>query len=215
MHKICFDASTRFGWCLLIDDSHKPKEERRTLGQRLFYGTWDLTRDADGVKCDRRGQFYINLLESFRQLRRQHDIDDDQIEIVMEAEAYGAVRSEASARLAGGWLATLELLCERKAWLYPRTVTTTSWRKAFIGVTKAPKEITDSKQRREWIKAKVLEECARRGLKPQNDNEADALGLMFWLLTGGKSHQDATRAARKEKTLAKRRQQKLDLKVAA
>lgn len=215
VHKLSIDPSTKAGWCLLLDDSAKPKEEQRSVGHRLFYGTWDFTRDHEGNKCTRRGQYYLNLWDSISQLRRHHGIEDDDLEIVIEAEAYSAACTEASAQLAGGWLATLEMMCERRALVYPRTVTTTSWRKAFIGVTKAPKEITDANERRKWIKDKVLEECARRGLKPQNDNEADALGIMFWLLSGGKVHQEANRAARKAKTQAKRAQTRMKLQVAA
>lgn len=219
LHKLTIDISTKAGWCLLLDDSAKPKDEQRPVGQRLFYGTWDLTRDRDGNKCSRRGQYYLNLWDSISQMRRHHEIEEEDIEIVIEAEAYSAARTEASAQLAGGWLATLEIMCERRALLYPRTVTTSSWRSAFLGVIMAPKEVKDTKEqpnaRRTWIKEKVLEECARRGLKPQNDNEADAIGIMFWLVSGGKIHQEAKRAAKKAKSLEKRRQQKMNFKVAA
>lgn len=219
MHKLTIDISTKAGWCLLLDDSAKPESERRPVGQRLFYSTWDLTKDREGNKCSRRGQYYLNLWDSIRQLRNHHGIEEEDIEIVIEAEAYSAARTEASAQLAGGWLATLEIMCERRALLYPRTVTTSSWRSAFIGVIMAPKEVKDTKEqpnaRRKWIKDKVLEECARRGLKPQNDNEADAIGIMFWLVSGGKVHQEAARAAKKAKTKAKRAQTKMNLQVAA
>lgn len=206
LHKLTIDISTKAGWCLLLDDSAKPKDEQRPVGQRLFYGTWDLTRDRDGNKCTRRGQYYLNLWDSISQLRRHHGIEEEDIEIVIEAEAYSAARTEASAQLAGGWLATLEIMCERRALLYPRTVTTSSWRKAFIGVIKAPKEITNPVERRKWIKDRVLEECRRRGLKPIDDNCADAIGCMYWLLSGGKIHQEKLRQAKKDKTAAKRAQ---------
>ncbi|KAB2728234.1 hypothetical protein [Brucella anthropi] len=215
LHKLTIDISTKAGWCLLLNDSAKPKDEQRPVGQRLFYGTWDLTRDRDGNKCTRRGQYYLNLWDSISQMRRHHGIEEEDIEIVIEAEAYSAARTEASAQLAGGWLATLEIMCERRALLYPRTVTTSSWRKAFIGVIKAPKEIKDTNERRKWIKDKVMEECHRRGLKPVDDNCADAIGILFWLVTGGKVHQEAKRAAKKAKSLEKRRQQKMNFKVAA
>lgn len=215
MHKLTIDPSTKSGFCLLLDDSAKPAEQQRSVGERLSYGTWDLTRDMEGNKCTRRGQYYLNLWDNISQLRRHHGIEEENLEIVIEAEAYSAARTEASAQLAGGWLATLEMMCERRSLVYPRTVTTSSWRKAFIGVVRAPKEITNADERRKWIKDKVLEECARRGLKPKDDNCSDAIGIMFWLVSGGKVHQEATRAAKKAKTQAKRRQTKMDLKVAA
>ena len=215
MHKLTIDPSTKAGFCLLLDDSAKPKEQQRSVGERLSYGTWDLTRDMEGSKCARRGQYYLNLWDNISQLRRHHGIEEENLEIVIEAEAYSAARTEASAQLAGGWLATLEMMCERRSLVYPRTVTTSSWRKAFIGVVRAPKEITNADERRKWIKDRVLEECARRGLKPKDDNSSDAIGIMFWLVSGGKVHQEATRAAKKAKTQAKRQQTKMNLKVAA
>jgi hypothetical protein len=60
-----------------------------------------------------------------------------------------------------------------------------------------------------------LAECKRRGLNPKSDNEADALGMMFWLIQGGKEEQERKRADKKAKALAKKRQAKLPLQVAA
>lgn len=223
MHKLTLDPSTQFGWSLLLDDSNKPEEERRQVGRRLFYGTWDLTRDEDGNKCTRRGQYAWNLWHCFNALMRKHGIAEDAIEVVLEGESYGSQKSEAGRQLAAAWLHTLEMMAERKPWgKYPRTCPPSKWRKAFIGRDKAPDEIgeglKDSKRweaRREWLKQAVLAECHKRGLRPQNDNEADALGMMFWLVRGGAFEQDKQRAEKKAKASAKRAQKKLDLQVAA
>lgn len=221
-HKLTLDPSTQFGWCLLVDDSEKPEDERRQVGQRLFFGTWDLTKDEEGRKCSRRGQYGWNLWTNFNALMRKHGIDADEIEIILEGESYGSQKSEAGRRMASMWLNTLELMCERKGLEYPRTCPPDNWRSAYIGCTKAPKEVgaglPDQERfaaRRAWLKAAVIEECHKRGLNPTNDNEADALGMMFWLVRGGKEEQERRREEKKAKASAKRAQKKLDLRVAA
>jgi hypothetical protein len=62
-----------------------------------------------------------------------------------------------------------------------------------------------------------LAECRApgRNLKPKNDNEADALGMMYWLVHDGPEAQAQRKAEKKAKTAAKRAQKKLDLQVAA
>ena len=210
MHKLSLDPSTSFGWCLYLDREELPERaEPYTVSELLFYGTWDLG------KKKRRGQYYVNLKEQLTDLRRRHGIQEDDLEIVLEAEAYGARRTEASAALAAGWLAHLEEYCERRRMTYPITVTTTSWRAAFIGATKAPKDVVGDNARRKWLKDAVMAECARRKMHPKNDNEADAIGVMFWMVQGGKKRQDRMRAEKKAKTAEKRAQQKLELPVAA
>lgn len=210
MHKLALDPSTAFGWCLYLDKNEMPeRDEPYAINELLFYGTWNLGKNL------RRGQFYLKLWECLADLRRSHGIDEQDLEIVLEAEAYGAQRSEASRQMAGGWLTTLEIISERRRLTYPRTVTTTGWRAAFIGVTQAPKAIRDTKERRDWLKKAVLAECERRRLFPKNDNEADAIGIMFWMVQGGKKRQDRLKAEKKAKTAEKRAQKKLDLAVAA
>lgn len=222
MHKLTLDPSTVFGWCLLLDDSHLPKDEQRSVGESLFYGTWDLTRDEDGKKCSRRGQYAWNLWHCFNALMRKHGIDGDEIEIILEGESYGSQKSEAGRRTAALWLAVLEMMCERKGLLYPRTCPPQKWRKAFTGYAYCPDEVGQGLEsakreaaRRAWWKKTIIDKCNERGLRPQNDNEADALGMMYWLIRGGAVQQDQQRADKKAAASAKRAQKKLDLQVAA
>lgn len=63
-----------------------------------------------------------------------------------------------------------------------------SWRVHFIGMQAAPKKIGEgesksrrSRIRREWIKNRVMMQCRERGWKPQDDNEADALGILDYV----------------------------------
>lgn len=52
-----------------------------------------------------------------------------------------------------------------------------TWRSFFIGRASAPKEL-EKNERRKWLKRAVIEECAKRGNNPKDDNAADALGLL-------------------------------------
>lgn len=224
MHKLTLDPSTQFGWCLLLDDDHLPQDQRRSVGQRLSYGTWDLTKDEDGKKCKTRAQYAWNLWAYFNALVRKHNIEGEDIEIWLEGESYASRRSEASRRLASAWLHTLEMMCERKGLPYPRECSPSEWRMSFIKCDKAPKEVgaglkDDDRYaaRRKWLKDRTLAECRApgRNLKPKNDNEADALGMMFWLVNDGPEAQAQRKADKKAKAAAKRAQKKLDLQVAA
>ncbi|WP_144378495.1 hypothetical protein [Mesorhizobium amorphae] len=221
MHKLTLDPSTLFGWCLLVDDSRKPEDERRQVGQRLFYGTWDLTRDKDGKKCSRRGEYAWNLWNCFNALMSEHGIEGEEVEIILEGESYGSLKSEAGRRLAALWLTVLEMMCERKGLLYPRTCPPGAWRKAFIGHGQAPKEVgaglKDEKRyaaRRKWLKDAVSAECLKRGLRPKNDNEADALGLMFFSVRGGGAALDAKKREKRAASNCKRAQGKFELEAA-
>ncbi|ALJ98291.1 Hypothetical protein BIBO1_0908 [Brucella inopinata BO1] len=222
-HKLCIDPSMNAGYCLLVHDEDKPESERRTQRERLFYGSWDLTRDRDGNKCSRHGDYYLNLWDNVIKLLRKHDIfDSKDVEIILEAEAYGAARSEASARLSGGWIATVSMIAARRGFPLPRTVNTVSWRSFFIGVTQAPKSVTDGLEgpkktgkARQWLKDQAVAACKARGFETIDDNAAEAIGILFWALNGGIIRQEKSRAAKKAKTKAKRAQTKMNLRVAA
>lgn len=56
------------------------------------------------------------------------------------------------------------------------------WRSHFIGVSKAPKNIKKPSQRTKWLKKAVIDKCLERGWKVTNDNTADALGIMDFVL---------------------------------
>lgn len=209
IHKIAFDPSTKMGWCLLMDDSDKPEDEQRPIGQRLVYGSWDLTRDNSGKKRTTRGNYYLMFLERFIELRNKYGLETDRFKIYLEMEAISANRNEGSAKLAGGWLATVELLCERKGWEAPVDVPIASWRKSFVGRSMAPKEVVGSDLRRKWIKDAVLDKCRERGLNPETDDVADAIGIMFWAMNGGQDAREAAKDLRKLKQKEKRSQSKL------
>lgn len=222
-HKLCIDPSTNAGFCLLVHDEDKPENERRSQRDRLFFGSWDLTKDRDGNKCSLHGQYYLNLWDNVVSLLRKHDIfDSKDVEIILEAEAYGAARSEPSAQLSGGWIATVNMIAARRSFPKPRTVNTVSWRSFFIGVTQAPKHVTEglegsvkTETARKWLKQEAIKACKSRGLETFDNDAAEAIGILFWAMNGGIVKQEKARAAKKAKRQAKRQQTKMDLKVAA
>lgn len=60
------------------------------------------------------------------------------------------------------------------------------WRKQFIGRARAPQEIGGHKlashQRRSWLKKTALAECERRGWRAATDDEADAIGVLSFVV---------------------------------
>lgn len=216
MHLLAIDPSTRMGWALLVHDHTKPKGEQPDFYSRFHYGTFDLGRNK------RPGQYFISFKEQLRDLRRRYDIVQDNVQIIMEGEAYGATGNQKSRYLSKGWPAILFEFCERCQIEQPVFAAPAEWRKSFIGRSIAPKEVgagmekpKKDKVRREWIKNEVLKNCTLRGFSPQDDNTADAIGIIYWALHGGKYAQELREIERKAAAQAKRDQKTLDLQVAA
>jgi hypothetical protein len=59
------------------------------------------------------------------------------------------------------------------------TVTSSAWRKVFIG-TGAPPKALAKKQRRPWLKDKAIKACHARGWLVESDDCADALGILAY-----------------------------------
>jgi hypothetical protein len=53
------------------------------------------------------------------------------------------------------------------------------WRKAFLGSAEPPKGLVKH-QRRAWLKDKAVTECHRRGWLVENNDSADALGILAY-----------------------------------
>jgi len=53
-------------------------------------------------------------------------------------------------------------------------------RKHFIGSAHAPREIKGKEERRRWLKETTMAECRRRGFRPANSDDADALALFAY-----------------------------------
>jgi hypothetical protein len=55
-------------------------------------------------------------------------------------------------------------------------------RRHFIGACRAPSSVP-KKDRREWLKDRTITECRRRGFRPADDNDADALALFSFIMS--------------------------------
>ena len=58
-----------------------------------------------------------------------------------------------------------------------RLVASGQWRPVFIGTERAPKFVA-ARLRRQWLKDRAVAACLERGWVVENDNMADALGIM-------------------------------------
>jgi len=189
---LTIDPSTKCGWSLQCGDD-----------KRIAYGTWRL---GEG---ERPGVYFLLLGRQITALRREYGIEDQPLQIVIENKALNATGTQETKHLAESWLAVVEIYAEAKNLQQPIAVGVNSWRSAFIGRSMAPKEVRGESERRKWIKAATIAECRRRGLEPKDDNQADALGILFWYLVGGPVVLEQRRADKKAKAKAKRSQLKL------
>lgn len=54
-------------------------------------------------------------------------------------------------------------------------------RKHFIGATRAPAEVPKA-ERRQWMKERIISSARKRGFRPANDDDADALALFAYAM---------------------------------
>lgn len=71
------------------------------------------------------------------------------------------------------------------------------WRKFFIGTARAPRTgmggtKLSSHHRRKWLKEAALAQCKKLGWTPDNDDVADALGLLAYAKSGESGHVSST-----------------------
>lgn len=56
------------------------------------------------------------------------------------------------------------------------------WRMRFIGCCRAPRALPKS-ERRPWLKKQAIDACAARQWDVKNDDEAEACGILDWVLS--------------------------------
>ncbi len=193
---LAIDPSTNAGWALRLDDG------------KIFYGSWKLKKPTEKIM---NGYVYIRYGQAISQTLKDHGVSPNQCRIAIEGESYNSIGTEQSKDLRAGWFNILDFWCAWKGAISLVKCPPMAWRKAFIQATQAPKEIKDPDDRREWIKTRVISECEKRGWKPKNDNEADALGILLWFYNGGDTVQETRKANKKAKTVAKRAQTRIKL----
>ncbi|PHQ71757.1 MAG: hypothetical protein COB93_02460 [Sneathiella sp.] len=191
------------GW-LTIDPSTNTGIAFYEPGQPVHTETWKL---GAGKAC--HGQIFKRFLINLRRFCATHNVTD----IAIEGQSFNSVGSLASKNLREGWLPMTHLFCFQEKLPAPRDVPPAKWRTYFIGVGRAPKHISKNAKTK-WLKDKAMEKCRERGIYPANDDEGDAVGILFWASNGGPEEQAKKRAEKKQASLEKRRQTKMDLQPA-
>lgn len=194
MNFLAIDPSTAAGWAL------------RLANGQVHYGTWRLKKASEKLP---QGELYLRFWREIIAIMKKFDIEPGELHVAIEAPSINAIGNTDSKSIGERWGGVVHTIAAFKGFHNVSEPMVNSWRSAFIGRSSAPKEIKGEKVRRDWIKAAVIRACEMRGLSPANDNEADALGILFWVSNGGASVQEQRKADKKAKTAAKRAQGRL------
>jgi Holliday junction resolvasome RuvABC endonuclease subunit len=188
---LALDPGTHFGWAW-YDPATRTKES----------GCWRL-----GKAKATRGERFAQLMQNLKMFCATHTV----AKIAIEGASLASAGSSASRSMTEAWIPLVELFCHLHKLPEPSVAAPASWRSAFIGCTKAPKDVQGTETRRRWLKEKTMERCRSRGSYPSNDNEADAIGILFWAVHGCDERLAKQRENRKQAKREKRRQQQLEL----
>ena len=200
------------GW-LAIDPGTKMAWAFYNKGDAAVqFGTWSLGK-TNASKGDRYFSFMKKLIEFYN----DHEVSG----IAIEEPAYSRNNSGSSRSMSEAWIPILTMFCSMKGLPEPAIVASTSWRKSFIGYGQLSKETkaklvrstktkTYDAHRKHW-KSLAIERCRERGNDPQNDDEADAIGILYWAHNGGHDVKKQAMAMKRLKSLEKRRQTMMDL----
>lgn len=102
-------------------------------------------------------------------------------EIVFEMPILPDIGNIATLRKLYALAALTELLAQDHH-VAVREANLTDIRMHFLGTPRAPKTVAKS-ERRAWLKARTIAECRTRGIRPADDNDADALALLSFICT--------------------------------
>jgi Holliday junction resolvasome RuvABC endonuclease subunit len=161
---LALDQSARnTGW------AHMVKDQAPTWG--LFQmGAWE---DQEGERLLAFEKWFDDLLA---ELKPSHCF----IEKPFELGRYNSNLTEQLARY--GIVAIIAMACSYHK-IELATVTNPQWRAKFLGAEEPPKGLVEH-QRRAWLKDKSKKACLERGWLIDNDNVADALGILnFGVMT--------------------------------
>jgi Holliday junction resolvasome RuvABC endonuclease subunit len=136
-------------------------------GMRLpNYGTLTFAAEIGAFACD--------MKDAFDDAFKAWKID----EIFVEAPlSHGRTQAATTLKLIGAQV--IVRMLAYKHGIKVTAVPVSTWRKHFIGAGRAPKAVPKPK-RRKWLKATVMAACVARGWPTEDDNAADALGLLSY-----------------------------------
>jgi hypothetical protein len=198
---LAIDPSTAPGYALW-----HPEEKK------VYHGSWNLRGKASDKPV--YGKYFRTLLANIESVLDQHGLWSDlRLRVVMEAPAPGAMRNAGSISLSEGWGAIVSLFCHDQMLVQPTMVPINSWRSYFLE-RKKPKDLK-GEDARAWFKREVVLQCRAYGLSPEDDNSADAIGMLVWFLDGGEKRLVDMREDKREATRLKRNQGKFNFGAAA
>lgn len=148
-------SKARTGWALWETDSDSAR-----------FGHWPL-----GTEFTSDGQTYRKLREEMAALTMLFTIDYIFYEEPLRAEVLHGKTNIATLRVLTGLAAQTECLgaeleCRKVVPVHNKT-----WRALFIGRQKRGTQ-------RDTLKDLAIERCKQLGMRPRNDDEADAIGLL-------------------------------------
>ncbi len=202
------DIATTTGWALY--EVHELRNH-----PQISCGSWKCKPERKGDHVDTCGKMAAHLVALHKSLRdRGLQIDRVAIEAPLKVrvgakrvirddmwashtettQATNAATEFITPALHG---AAIAILCAYK--IPVDNVMSSTWRKSFIGVGRAPKEIQN---KRKWWKDKVREAAdllgTDMGFNVPNMDASDAVGVVFWLAAQVRTmagHEDMFRAA--------------------
>lgn len=145
-------------------------------------GTFDRPVSHGVFKAPKTGQDIGRFLAYFRKWLGEAIEQMGPTEILFESPILTGIKNLTTLRK----LYSLAGVAELVAFDYELPIAEanlSSIRVHFVGMRCAPKAILGKEKRRQWIKARTVAECRKRGFRVADDNDADALALMSYGLS--------------------------------
>ena len=150
------DQSSNFGWAVGYRGMAKP-----------VWGVEKLPKPAG-----REGVTFIHMSDLLNKIITEHDV-----ERVFFEQTFLPNNDQLGIRYQQiGLMTHIQSVCER-AGVRSMQANIRDWRKRFIGKTKSPPHLKGHHSR-QWWKDQSVKSCFERGWVTDDDNAADALGIM-------------------------------------
>lgn len=193
---LSIDPSTKAGWALWLPEKRD-----------VEFGTWVL-----GNK-NNKGATYNSFWVKMEQTLEQFGVlGNPKLRIVFEEALFNPNNNSAySLKLAAGWEALLYVWCERRMMAPPVEVLPGVWFKLFMGSRGRPGKKLQKGEYSRWKKEQTVLQCNRLGLHPKDDNQADAIGMLWWFMNQGVESRNKARAEVARKKALKKAQTSLPI----
>lgn len=160
MNVLALDLATHLGWAIGSPGMNRPR-----------WGSFKLPSTGDNI-----GRFTLAFSVWLTGFIAEEPVD----RIVMEATVLPDKTQRATLLKLYGLAIKVEEIGEGIG-IGVSEVRIQSWRKHFLGRASAPPHFKGT-DRRKWVKDQAIKSCARRGWLTDDDNEADALGILDYSL---------------------------------